>query len=491
MNRSIGIRGLACCALLGALFAFSPVLVAAQADNRARGCAVIEREGNNWWVRNQCSDVRILWRLYDENRCRTGCVGWGMNGVRPGTRETTLRPDGQFHIASCEFPRSVIVTSTGAGGVPATFRCQDLGGEQSDADRRNSRTAQPLPTIPQTPADQRASQSPPPLSEDPTPVRLTNIEPTFTPFTSPPEVQNRAEVLRALEWEYPAVLRDAGVGGTVRIYFFIDEEGRVGGLRLHESSGHEALDAAALRVAEVFQFTSAMNRDERVPVWIEIPITFTTTSPEPTDTEHPASRGSAAGQVIGRLLGDADRPSPAVGPEPTRDESPRLAFLIVDEGNSWEVALEWEDRLEFLVGAYRPGPFNDSYRPGRANYCVGEKWNAIAEAWRPSSMTGFAPSRRGIGWGCGLSTREEAERTAIAQCDLSGVGSCQVGASGLVKLRPGGQTFMDEYYQDPEDARFWSRRVEKPGHAMLKSGYHALENGADVRIYPRPDEAGE
>jgi TonB family protein len=100
--------------------------------------------------------------------------------------------------------------------------------------------------------------------------------PSFTPFTHAPEVQNRAAVLRALEREYPPVLRDAGVGGTALLYFFIDAEGQVVDIRMHESSGHEALDAAALRIGEVFQFSSAMNREERVPVWIQIPITFTT-----------------------------------------------------------------------------------------------------------------------------------------------------------------------------------------------------------------------
>ncbi len=106
--------------------------------------------------------------------------------------------------------------------------------------------------------------------------------PTFTPFTVAPEVRNRAEVARALVQEYPTDLREAGVGGTVLVFFHLNDEGGVEGVRLHESSGHEALDEAALRVAEIFQFTPAMNRDQRVPVWIQIPITFTTREGAPT-----------------------------------------------------------------------------------------------------------------------------------------------------------------------------------------------------------------
>lgn len=100
----------------------------------------------------------------------------------------------------------------------------------------------------------------------------------FTPFTVAPEVQNREEVARALVAEYPPVLREAGIGGTALLYFYIDEEGRVRELRIHESSGFAPLDQAALRVGAAFRFSPAMNREERVPVWIQIPVTFTTRS---------------------------------------------------------------------------------------------------------------------------------------------------------------------------------------------------------------------
>ena len=100
--------------------------------------------------------------------------------------------------------------------------------------------------------------------------------PTFTPYTVKPDIKNRREVQQALENQYPPLLRDAGVGGTVLVWFFIDENGRVQNTQIRESSGHNALDQAALEVAEVFEFTPALNRDKQVPVWIALPITFTT-----------------------------------------------------------------------------------------------------------------------------------------------------------------------------------------------------------------------
>jgi len=101
-------------------------------------------------------------------------------------------------------------------------------------------------------------------------------EPVWVPHTVRPDVKNRHEVARVLEREYPVLLRDAGIGGTVIVWFFIDDEGTVRDTRIHRSSGHDSLDRAALRVADVFEFTPALNRDTPVPVWIQIPIRFTT-----------------------------------------------------------------------------------------------------------------------------------------------------------------------------------------------------------------------
>ena len=98
--------------------------------------------------------------------------------------------------------------------------------------------------------------------------------PTFTPYTVAPSILNRDEVVRAMVREYPALLRDAGIGGTVKVYFFIDENGQVRDTRIDQTSGHQALDDAALNVAGVYRFSAALNRDKKVPVWVSFPITF-------------------------------------------------------------------------------------------------------------------------------------------------------------------------------------------------------------------------
>ncbi len=111
-----------------------------------------------------------------------------------------------------------------------------------------------------------------------TTVTAENIEaaPTFTPYTVKPVLKNSDAVARALQRYYPPLLRDAGIGGTVNIWFFIDENGRVVKTQLKKGSGHDALDAAALKVADIMEFSPALNREQKVKVWVDMPIVFKT-----------------------------------------------------------------------------------------------------------------------------------------------------------------------------------------------------------------------
>jgi protein TonB len=125
---------------------------------------------------------------------------------------------------------------------------------------------------PTTFEDNPIEDLPPPPTDD----GVTDISaaPVFTPMTVRPEIRNREQVTAALMREYPTILRDSGIGGTVVVWFFITEEGVVGDRRVSQSSGQDQFDQAALEVANVIQFTPALNRDSRVAVWIEVPITF-------------------------------------------------------------------------------------------------------------------------------------------------------------------------------------------------------------------------
>ncbi len=118
-----------------------------------------------------------------------------------------------------------------------------------------------------------------PISPQPAPatdaLAVSTEGPVFTPYTVRPGLKNSAQVAATLEKNYPPILREAGFGGTATLWFFIDAEGRVQRMQVFKSSGNEQLDAAALKVAAVMEFTPALNRDRPVSVWVQIPITFT------------------------------------------------------------------------------------------------------------------------------------------------------------------------------------------------------------------------
>lgn len=130
-------------------------------------------------------------------------------------------------------------------------------------------------------------------------------EPTFTPFTSRPELVNRTEVVAALEANYPPLLRDAGIGGEALVWFFIDRTGTVARAAINRSAGYPALDSAALDVARMMRFKPAHNRLEPVSVWVVIPIVFSTAEREASSQEDDSIR-SEFDEYVSHLKNEVD-----------------------------------------------------------------------------------------------------------------------------------------------------------------------------------------
>ena len=129
-------------------------------------------------------------------------------------------------------------------------------------------------TIPDVTFDANPVENlPPPPDEVQTDI---SDAPVWTNVDIYPVLKNREEMARLLEREYPPLLRDAGIGGTTKVWFFIDETGKVVKTQVHTSSGHQALDDAAEKVGDQLVFSPAMNRDKAVPVWVALDIKFET-----------------------------------------------------------------------------------------------------------------------------------------------------------------------------------------------------------------------
>ncbi|MEX0893273.1 MAG: TonB family protein [Gemmatimonadota bacterium] len=116
------------------------------------------------------------------------------------------------------------------------------------------------------------SALPPPPPSNPT---VQQRYEAFVPSMTAPRVLNRDEVEAAMRQYYPPNLRQAGIGATVDVLIWLDEQGVVQQARVAEEGPYPALDAAALRLVEVMRLSPALNRDRAVPVVVRVPVVFT------------------------------------------------------------------------------------------------------------------------------------------------------------------------------------------------------------------------
>lgn len=100
-------------------------------------------------------------------------------------------------------------------------------------------------------------------------------QPAFTPYEVRPKLLNGKEIQEKLVEFYPSMYKDAGFGGITTLWIYIDEGGVVRNTKVVESSGFEAFDQLAQKIfSENAKFSPAINMDNKVPVWIQMPVTF-------------------------------------------------------------------------------------------------------------------------------------------------------------------------------------------------------------------------
>ena len=180
-----------------------------------------------------------------------------------------------------------------------------------------------------TPPSEAVEWTPPPRPGE---AALTRgDQPSFIAFDRAPVLQNAAEVSDALKQSYPTNLKDAGIGGRVEIWLYVDTSGTVRNTELKTSSGNSDLDAAAADVVATMRFEPAMNRDQPTDVWIAQWITF---------------------QVA---IADVDQDgAPDVSVTPLGDEAPLVIVdgVIQSEGTSMEDLRALDiDHVEIVKGS--------------------------------------------------------------------------------------------------------------------------------------------
>lgn len=112
----------------------------------------------------------------------------------------------------------------------------------------------------------------------PPPARLDSGEreefTRFVPSMVAPRLLNPQEVERELRRTYPAILRDAGIGGDVEVNLWLDENGGVVKAEIGRGSGYELFDVAALKVVDAMRLSPAQNRGAPVRVIVTVPVRF-------------------------------------------------------------------------------------------------------------------------------------------------------------------------------------------------------------------------
>lgn len=98
--------------------------------------------------------------------------------------------------------------------------------------------------------------------------------PTFIPHDVEPRLENREEIFRLLQRFYPRSFREAGIGGTVTVWVYVNPAGAVENAVVKETSGYDALDEAAVKVAHRMEFTAALNHGEKIGVWASQRVRF-------------------------------------------------------------------------------------------------------------------------------------------------------------------------------------------------------------------------
>jgi protein TonB len=99
-------------------------------------------------------------------------------------------------------------------------------------------------------------------------------QPVYIERDTDPRLLNGQAMIRLMHRLYPPALREAGIGGEVLLWVWVDEEGRPGNAQINRSSGRDQLDEIALEMALQMEFSPAMLRDKPVGVWIAQPISF-------------------------------------------------------------------------------------------------------------------------------------------------------------------------------------------------------------------------
>ena len=90
-------------------------------------------------------------------------------------------------------------------------------------------------------------------------------------------VENMPELIYKNKPEYPRMVKDAGLEGTVYLRVLVKKDGTVGDAKVEKSSKIASLDEAALKAVFGCKFKPAIQNGRPVNVWVSFPYEFSLT----------------------------------------------------------------------------------------------------------------------------------------------------------------------------------------------------------------------
>jgi protein TonB len=119
------------------------------------------------------------------------------------------------------------------------------------------------PVAPPTPIE----SAPPPTATQPA-VHGVAPAPVVPPIFNANYLNNPAP-------DYPHMARRRGHQGKVVLRVYVGTAGTADQVQIHNGSGHDVLDQAALNAVRRWRFVPARQGDQPVAAWVLVPITFT------------------------------------------------------------------------------------------------------------------------------------------------------------------------------------------------------------------------
>lgn len=97
------------------------------------------------------------------------------------------------------------------------------------------------------------------------------------------------QLITATSHDYPALARRLGLEGAVQVRFRVGIDGIPRDVSIARSSGHRALDAAALREAAQWRFRPAQADGTTVETWASMPVSYALENPRERVAATPAT----------------------------------------------------------------------------------------------------------------------------------------------------------------------------------------------------------